>query len=146
VDALAHFEGWADQSAAACQLANADALILPSYDEGLPLVILEALANGVAVVCTPVGEIPGVLTEGVNAKFVQAGDAASIAVGLHAVLENPPLRETLERNGRVIFEQQFSLSHFFESIARIHRKYIGIGARLRAPAPPSVASVVSKAL
>ena len=137
VDKFVHFEGWADQSAAAHQLATADVLVLPSYDEGLPLVILEALANGVAVVCTPVGEIPGALTDGVNAIFVQAGDAASIATGLHAVLGNPVLRETLERNGRSIFQQQFSLSRFFESIARIHRKYIGISARQRETAQPA---------
>lgn len=49
------FTGWADQQQVAQLMAQADVLVLPSYDEGLPLVILEALANSVAVVCTPVG-------------------------------------------------------------------------------------------
>ncbi|RYY81527.1 MAG: glycosyltransferase, partial [Comamonadaceae bacterium] len=46
------FPGWCDQQQVARMMAEADVLVLPSYDEGLPLVILEALAHGVAVVCT----------------------------------------------------------------------------------------------
>ena len=68
-------------------MAAADVLVLPSYDEGLPLVILEALAIAVAVVCTPVGEIPTALSNGVNAHFVKPGDVAGIAAGLHRTLQ-----------------------------------------------------------
>ncbi len=55
------FEGLCDQAKVACLLSAADVLVLPSHDEVLPLVILEALASSVPVVCTPVGEIPSVL-------------------------------------------------------------------------------------
>ena len=57
----------------------ADALILPSYDEGLPLVILEALASGTPVICTPVGSIPEVLMHDETALFVPPGDQAQLA-------------------------------------------------------------------
>ncbi|MEJ7931945.1 glycosyltransferase family 4 protein [Ramlibacter sp. AN1015] len=121
-----HFAGWADASTLAQLLSQADVLVLPSYDEGLPLAILEALAQGVAVVCTPVGEIPHVLTDGHNACFVQAGDAASIADGLARVLGDERLRRTLEHNGQALYRQQFSLTRFYENIARIHRRHFGI--------------------
>jgi glycosyltransferase involved in cell wall biosynthesis len=130
VDSFVTFEGWADQRKATQLMANADLMVLPSYDEGLPLVILEALANGVAVVCTPVGEIPGALADGVTACFVQPGDVAGIAAGLQKVLGRPALRESLECNGRSLFEQQFSFDRFFESIAQIHRRSFGICAQL----------------
>lgn len=126
------FEGWADQARLAELLSRADVMVLPSHDEGLPLAILEALAQGVAVVCTPVGEIPHVLTDGHNACFVQAGDAASIAEGLARVLLDPQLRQTLEHNGLALFEQQFSLVRFYENVAAIHARHFGI-----AGAPPA---------
>lgn len=60
LDGRVRFLGWADKATLDRLLAEADVLVLPSYHEGLPLAILEALARGVPVVCTPVGEIPGV--------------------------------------------------------------------------------------
>lgn len=132
IDSFVKFTGWADQTKAATLLAAADVLVLPSYDEGLPLVILEAMANGVAVVCTPVGEIPEVFSDGINACFVQPGNPQSIASGLQKVLNDPALRQTLERNGRNFFERQFSLASFFEGVARVHRKYIGTSGQFEA--------------
>jgi glycosyltransferase involved in cell wall biosynthesis len=129
IDRFVRFAGWSDQQKVAHLMARADVLVLPSYDEGLPLVILEAMANGVAVVCSPVGEIPFVLTNGVNACFVQPGDVAGIAAALQQVLAQPALRETLERNGRALYEQQFSLRRFSASIARIHRRHFGIAGQ-----------------
>jgi glycosyltransferase involved in cell wall biosynthesis len=129
IDELVRFEGWSDQQQVAHLMALADVLILPSYVEGLPLVILEAMSNSVAVVCTPVGEIPSVLTDGVNACFVQPGDVASIAAGLQRVLRQPAFREALERNGRALYEQQFSLTRFFANIARVHQRCFGVAGR-----------------
>jgi len=137
INGFVRFAGWSDQQQAARLMARTDVLVLPSYDEGLPLVILEALANGVAVVCSPVGEIPSVLTDGVNACFVQPGDVAGIAAGLQRVLSQPEFRAALERNGRALYEEQFSIAHFFSSVAFIHQRDFGVAGRaLRAAASP----------
>ncbi|TFZ00002.1 glycosyltransferase family 4 protein [Ramlibacter rhizophilus] len=133
------FAGWTDSDRLAQLLSQADVLVLPSYDEGLPLAILEALAHGVAVVCTPVGEIPHVLTDGHNACFVQAGDADSIAGGLARVLGDPALRRALEHNGQALFRQQFSLDRFYENIAALHARHFGI-----AGAPPVRSEAAAK--
>lgn len=135
VDSFVQFAGWSDQRQVAQLMARADILVLPSYDEGLPLVILEALANGVAVVCSPVGEIPSVLTDGVNACFVQPGDLPGIAAGLQKVLQQAVLREKLEANGRALYEQQFSLARFFASVAKIHHRHFGIAGEARKSSP-----------
>ena len=135
IDRFVRFEGWVDQQRVAQLMARADVLVLPSYDEGLPLVILEALANGVAVVCTPVGEIPSVLHDGVDACFVSPGDVEGIAAGLHKVLLEPGLMEKLGRNGRALYEEQFSLSRFFGSVARIHQRHFGVAAQPRETGP-----------
>ncbi|MES3002481.1 MAG: glycosyltransferase family 4 protein [Pseudomonadota bacterium] len=129
VDKLVRFAGWCDQRQVAHLMSRTDVLVLPSYDEGLPLVILEALGHGVAVVCTPVGEIPTALADGVNALFVQPGDVPGIAAGLQRVLRDGELRTTLGRNGRALYEQRFSLARFFASIAVIHQKHFGVSGR-----------------
>jgi glycosyltransferase involved in cell wall biosynthesis len=135
INGFVRFAGWSDQQQVARLMARTDVLVLPSYDEGLPLVILEALANGVAVVCSPVGEIPSVLQDGINACFVQPGDVAGIAAVLQRVLEDDGLRSSLERNGRALYERNFSIARFFSSVARIHLRDFGVAGRpLRAPA------------
>lgn len=137
IDGFVRFAGWSDQQQVARLMARTDVLVLPSYDEGLPLVILEALANGVAVVCTPVGEIPSVLEDGVNACFVQPGDVAGIAAALQQVLQQPELRSSLESNGRALYEQKFSMARFFSSVAHIHQRDFGVaGWPLRSAATP----------
>lgn len=142
IDSFVRFAGWSDQQQVARLMARADVLVLPSYDEGLPLVILEALANGVAVVCSPVGEIPSVLSDGINASFVQPGDVAGIAAGLRRVLQDAELRAALERNGRALYEQTFSIAHFFSSVAHIHQRDFGVAGR---PLRPAAASQESAA-
>jgi glycosyltransferase involved in cell wall biosynthesis len=124
-----HFEGWTEQKRAAQIMMESDVLVLPSYDEGLPLVILEALACGVAVVCSPVGEIPSVLTHGLNACFVEPGDVSNLALTLQRVLKDAELMEELGRNGRELYERSFSMQRFFASIALIHKQHFGIAAQ-----------------
>jgi glycosyltransferase involved in cell wall biosynthesis len=129
------FEGWAGPEAVSRLLAQADVLVLPSYDEGLPLAILEGLAHALPVVCTPVGEIPHVLTDGVDARFVQPGDSPGIASALAQILRDASLSEHLGRNARAVYEQRFSLTHFAASIARIHQRHFGTSALPSSPSP-----------
>lgn len=123
------FAGWVGQGEVASLMAQADLLILPSYDEGLPLVILEALGNGVAVVCTPVGEIPSVLEDGVTACLVEPGDVNGLAASLQNLLRHPELINTLEKNGKALYQQKFSLSQFFFNIAQIHQRSFGVSGQ-----------------
>ncbi|HWI82327.1 glycosyltransferase family 4 protein [Ramlibacter sp.] len=123
--------GWCDQAAAARLLADTDVLILPSYDEVLPLVVLEALANGVAVICTAVGEVPSLLSDGVDALYVQPGDIDGIAATLQRVLGDAKLLETVAHNGHALYRRQFSLQRFFAGVARVHQRAFGIAGRPR---------------
>ncbi len=128
VDDIVKFQGMCDQAQVASLLAQADVLVLPSYDEVLPLVILEALANGVAVVCTPVGEVSAVLTDNVNTRFIKPGDVPGIARELQAVLADRALMETLGSNGRALYDQHFSLARYFAGIAKMHARCFGVSA------------------
>src|SRR3954465_5289192 len=83
------FTGWVSQDAARSLMVNADALILPAYDEGLPLVILEALASATPVICTPIGSIPEVLADDETALFVTPGDINAIAAAVNRLIDQP---------------------------------------------------------
>ncbi|HWP13449.1 MAG TPA: glycosyltransferase family 4 protein [Ramlibacter sp.] len=135
IDGFVRFEGWCDQSKVSRLMGASDVLVLPSHSEVLPLVILEALAHGIAVVCTPIGEITSVLVDGVNARFVAPGDIHEIASALQELLRQPQLIEALGRNGRALYEQQFSLPRFCANVARIHQRHFGVAGQ-PVPAAP----------
>jgi glycosyltransferase involved in cell wall biosynthesis len=63
-------------------LSQADVLLLPSYSEGLPYSLLEAMAAGVVPVVTPVGAIPDVVAEGEHGLIVPPRDAEAIAAAI----------------------------------------------------------------
>jgi glycosyltransferase involved in cell wall biosynthesis len=63
-------------------LAGADVMLLPSYAEGLPYALLEAMAAGVPVLATPVGAIPDVVTPGTHGYLVPIRDGKSLAEAL----------------------------------------------------------------
>ena len=61
---------------------HADALLLPSYSEGLPYALLEGMAAGTPPIATPVGAIPDVVTDGVHGLLVPPRDAEAIAAAI----------------------------------------------------------------
>ncbi len=63
-------------------LATADLMILPSYAEGLPYALLEAMAAGIPVIATPVGAIPDVVTSNTHGLLVPPRDGRAIAQAL----------------------------------------------------------------
>jgi glycosyltransferase involved in cell wall biosynthesis len=92
------FRGWIPESGIAEQLAAATVFCLPSYDEGLPMGILEAMSSGVAIVTTPVGGIPDVLTHEENALLANPGDTDGLATQLTRLLADVNLRQRLADN------------------------------------------------
>jgi glycosyltransferase involved in cell wall biosynthesis len=114
------FTGWIGQDDARLHMMKADALILPSYDEGLPLVILEALASGTPVICTPVGSIPEVLADAETALLVPAGDQARIADAIGRMIDDGDLRAALSRAGLALYERLFTMKAFTRSIVDLY--------------------------
>ena len=82
--------GWLSNDAVRDELAAARVMVLPSFAEGLPVVLMEALALGRPVVTTYVAGIPELVEHGVNGWLVPAGDPAALAGALAEALAAPP--------------------------------------------------------
>jgi glycosyltransferase involved in cell wall biosynthesis len=91
-------------------MPNADVLALPSFNEGLPNVVLEACACGVPCVATAVFGTPEVLHDEVNGYLVPAGDAAALADGITRLLADPALRRRLGAAGRELVREEFTFA------------------------------------
>jgi len=81
---------------------------LPSDEEGLGIVILEAMACGVPVVATRCGGPEGVITNGTDGFLVPRDDAASMAVQLNRLLDSPELNEAMGRRARATVEARYA--------------------------------------
>jgi glycosyltransferase involved in cell wall biosynthesis len=76
-------------------IGRAAVVALPSHREGMPLVLLEAMAHGRAVVATPVGGIPSLVEDGVTGLSVPKGDPVALREAITRLLGNPALRRKL---------------------------------------------------
>jgi glycosyltransferase involved in cell wall biosynthesis len=95
-------------------LARAAVVVLPSHREGLPMVLLEALAHGRAVVATPVGGIPSLVKDGVSGLFVPPGDAQALRAAIEGLLADRHLRRRLGEAGRARVTELCSWPHVVE--------------------------------
>ena len=114
------FTGWVDQAAARSLLTGSDALVLPAYDEGLPLVILEAMASGVPVICSPVGAIPEVFDDRSNALFVPPGEPPALAAAIAMLRDDPALQASLSAEGLALYQRSFTMDVFAERMAELY--------------------------
>jgi glycosyltransferase involved in cell wall biosynthesis len=83
--------GWVNAEQKTQLLSECSVFILPSYNEGLPMVIIEAMACEIPIISTPVGGIPEVIIENSTGYLVEPGDVNAMAEKLEYVLGNNDL-------------------------------------------------------
>jgi glycosyltransferase involved in cell wall biosynthesis len=103
---------------------SAEVFVLPSYSEGFPMVVLEAMAARLPVVATPVGALPEVLLEGINAKFVMPGDIDALAGALVELSCHAEKRKQMGLANRKLVETVFTPYRMSNNLAEIFRECI----------------------
>lgn len=114
-------------------LAQADAFVLPSLAEGLPMSLLEAMAARLPVVVTTVGAMPEVISEGVEGHLVPPGDATALAQAMDTLAQSPQLREAMGRAGHVKYRAHYSAEAMAQALIAIYQREFGTMSQPRVP-------------
>jgi glycosyltransferase involved in cell wall biosynthesis len=116
------FPGWLTEKPIRALLESADILVLPSYAEEMAMSLLEGMAFGLCLVCTPVGAQAEVVEAEVSALIVSPGDVEGLAAALARCITDPDLRYRLGRGARQVFLDRYDVTNYPDRIAAIYRR------------------------
>lgn len=103
---------------------DASIFVLPSYYEGLPMVVLEALSAGLPVVATPVGGIPEVVIDGENGFLVPVGDVQALKEKIEILCADAELRAAMGRRSREIAERELNVNAYVGQLIQLYSRLL----------------------
>lgn len=112
--------GWLSTDRTRAELARADVFVLPSYAEGLPMSLLEAMANGLPVIASRVGGIPSLVHDRVNGLLIDAGSPDALAGAMESVLADDALRARLGAGARQTIVERYSLESHLAQLGSLY--------------------------
>jgi glycosyltransferase involved in cell wall biosynthesis len=113
------FVGVAGPTAKVMLLNAADVFVLPSYNEGQPCAILEAMSVGLPVITTNVGCIAETVIDGVNGFFVEEGSPVAIAEKVLLLHDEPAVMRRMQTASRKRFLSNYTMDEFKQRLARV---------------------------
>lgn len=119
------FTGWISGQQKLDLLYQSRVMALPSYYEGLPMSILEAMACSEAVISTPIGGIPEAVENSVSGMLVQPGDVGNLYAAVRLLLKYPERAQQMGRRGREIIEQKYDVLKLHRQLYAIYCQVMG---------------------
>ncbi|WP_404789953.1 glycosyltransferase [Altericista sp. CCNU0014] len=104
------FVGYQSQDAVCQYLRDSDIFVLPSFSEGLPVALMEALAAGVPVITTAIAGISELVEAGINGYLIPPGAVEPLVQSLDRLLDDAELRQRMGQAGRLKVEREFNLA------------------------------------
>ena len=101
---------------------KADIFVLPSYYEGMPLVILEAMSAGLPIIATNISTLPEIIENNTNGLLIEAGNANHLADAIKKISESPALRGKMSKNNIKKARKMFNSEIFCRKINKIYKK------------------------
>jgi len=116
METIVEFTGALNQDQVRARYHDSDVFALPSFAEGIPVVLMEAMASGVPCVTTRITGIPELIRDGIDGLLVTPSDTQELADTLAMLMDDPELREELGKTGRARVAEHYNLS---ENVARL---------------------------
>lgn len=120
VESWIEFAGWTDGKAKERYLKDSQALVLPSYNEGLPMAVLEAISYGLPVIATDVGDMAAAVRDGENGYLIHPGDVEAIADAILKV-SNKNQYDRFSKFSKELAITKFNEDGFFEQILKVYQ-------------------------
>lgn len=122
LESIVEIPGWIGDSEKSALLLKSDIYILPSYNEGLPMSILEAMASGLPIVSTPVGGIPDAVISDKNGYLVSPGDVSNLAEKILILNKNKKLWRKMSVESSKIAEDIYDMSRIELELTQLYKK------------------------
>lgn len=114
--------GWANFNKKIELLKKCSTVVLPSYNEGLPMTILEGMAIGKIIISTNVGGIPEVVKNGENGIILEPGDIEALSNAMKKVMSSRDFIESCSRNNIKKIKENFSMDTMHNKIKELYIK------------------------
>ena len=114
------FLGWVAGEQKNLWLSKADIYCLPSYNEGFPMGVLEAMSANIPVVASTAGGIPDAIKDGVDGLLIEAGDVEKLAAHLELMISDRDLNTTFSTTAKKKFINNFSKQAVFPELDKIY--------------------------
>nr|AZY91876.1 glycosyltransferase [Lactococcus lactis] len=122
LDNYIEFSGWTAGEKKEKLFRESQMLVLPSYNEGLPIAILEAISCGMPVVATNVGDISSAVIDGENGYLIEPGDVLAIKQAIEKIVWDPEVFNKMVTASRQLAESGFSDEKYFSCINDLYKE------------------------
>lgn len=118
LDRQVEFVGWVSGENREKLLRFSDILVLPSWHEGFPNAMIEAMAAGLAVVVSAVGNVPDVVTDGMEARLVPPRDVPALRDALRRMIDDREETTAIARRGHAFAAENYAVEPAVELLSR----------------------------
>lgn len=118
------FPGWIGGKEKDSRLREADLFFLPSYSEGMPMSILEAMGYGLPIIATNVGGVTKIVKNGQNGFVYEPGDKKGMADGIVRLLADDLLRKQFSEESIKILNEKYSRTIHLEKIFEMYQELL----------------------
>ena len=120
------FLGWISGQNKINKICNADVFVLPSYIEGLPNAIIEAMSAGLPIVSTRVGGIPDIIQDGINGFLIQPGDVQAIGDRIVKLLQDRSLKQKMGERNAMEAKNKFDVNVVIKQLCQIYHELLAL--------------------
>jgi glycosyltransferase involved in cell wall biosynthesis len=121
------FTGWCDRAVIAERYRQADLFVFPSRDEGMPNVVLEAMASGLPIVATAIAGSEELVRENENGHLVPTENIGALTIALEKLLRHPDTLRAMGQASRTRIENEYTWT-------RVAFGYLRLANHMSAPA------------